>query len=376
MTTVAADHRGRVKPSLRSRCGCAVAIMALTACGSAQPTAVAAPRVSSKPLSGHVPRCAASPRGRFLSVAGAYYRIVVEPALTAGDPGWTSTISYTLHGRFVGGEGGGGGYPTASWPFFGATRGFTVYPRGRAPSGDVVYYALTGPDVAAVRIGKRTIRTRSDPRLPAGDRVAVLFRLAASPPVIVPAPGPPWPRNAIRLVPLDVAGRVIPTTLPSFWASPTRFWQAPSAVGPNNHQPRYHGPTHPLPGACELTQHGLPGLTPEFGHVISHITPVSTSEGEVFLSCIETEYYLHSWPLEVALLLDAAQPGQTLGPIPGGLPVPGHPDTVNLVAGQFQGPLTARRIGAAWLVVQGGANVTQRLQALKALQIHKLDLKP
>jgi hypothetical protein len=108
--------------------------------------------------------------------------------------------------------------------------------------------------------------------------------------------------------------------------------------------------------------------------VIRRITDVTNSEGEVFLSCIDTEYYLHGWPLEVAVLLDAAQPGKVLGAIPGAQPVLGHPGVVNLAAGQFPGSLTAKQIGEAWLVVQGGASLRQRLRVLRALEIVKLAL--
>jgi hypothetical protein len=37
------------------------------------------------------------------------------------------------------------------------------------------------------------------------------------------------------------------------------------------------------------------------------------SMGKLFLSCLDTEYYLHSWPLQVGVLLDARRltPGLT-----------------------------------------------------------------
>ena len=108
--------------------------------------------------------------------------------------------------------------------------------------------------------------------------------------------------------------------------------------------------------------------------MIKRIQPASKAQGEVFLSCIDTEYYLHGWPLEVAVLLDAQHPGATLGSIPAARPVPGHPLTVNVPAGPFPGALTARRTGNAWLVVQGGANQAQRLRVLQALKIRKLNL--
>ena len=351
-----------------------IALAALGLAASAAAYGDAGSSVASRPLTGRVPGVAVvHQRGPF-SASGYDYGIVVEPSLQAGWAGWTSALVYSLPGTPVTGSGGGGGYPTKRWPFFGDSGGFTTYPRGQAPPGDVVDYALTGPEVAAVRVGKLTIQTFSDPRLPAGDRAAVFFRRAAAPPAFAIS-GSYRPRHAVRVVPLDSAGRVIPTGLPTIQSFVRiRYWQAPSAVTPSIHEPPYHGPTHPLPGACELAQHGMPGLVPEWGHVISRIRPVRGSEGEVFLACIDTEYYLHGWPLEVAVLLDAAQPGHVLGPIPGAQPVPGQPGVVNLAGGQFPGSLTARQIGDAWLVVQGGASLSQRLRVLGALEIAKLAL--
>lgn len=350
----------------------ALVLLAMATSGAAY--AAAGSSVSSKPLTGRVPGVALTHQRGVFSASGYDYRIVVEPSLEAGQPGWISALMYSLRGRPGEGSGGGGAYPTKAWPFFADSGGFTVYTRGHAPQGDVVDYVLVGPEVAVVRVGKLTIQTFSDPRLPAGDRAAVFFRAAAAPPAFA-IPGAYRPRHAVRVVPLDAYGHVISTSLPPYRSFVlSRYWQAPSAVTPNIHEPRYHGPTHPLSGACELAQHGMPGLVPEFGHAIRRITRVSDSEGEVFLSCIDTEYYLHGWPLEVAVLLDAAQPGQVLGPIPGARPVVGHPGTINVAAGQFPGSLTAKQISQAWLVVQGGASLAQRLRVLKALEIAKLAL--
>jgi hypothetical protein len=164
---------------------------------------------------------------------------------------------------------------------------------------------------------------------------------------------------------------VIPTRLTNPSGSFPAFWQAPSAVTPTIHEPPYHGPTHPLPGVCELSQHGLPALTPEWGHTISTISPAADSVGELFLSCVDTEYYLHGWPLEVGVLLDARRPGRTLGAIPGAHSFAGSANVVGFDAGQ----LSARRVGDAWLVVEGGSGAAQRLQVLRALSITKLDLR-
>jgi len=56
--------------------------------------------------------------------------------------------------------------------------------------------------------------------------------------------------------------------------------------------------------------------------------------------------------------------------------------SVNLATGHFPSSLfsrnfgvTAKRVGNAWLVVQGGSGLAQRLQVLNALRISKLDLR-
>ena len=101
----------------------------------------------------------------------------------------------------------------------------------------------------------------------------------------------------------------------------------------------------------------------------------------MFLSCVDAEYYLDGWPLQAAVLLDGRRPGRVLGPIPGGRRVPGQPGIVDVATGRFPSSLftrnygiTAKQVGNAWLVVQGGSGLAQRVQALHALRISKLDL--
>jgi hypothetical protein len=99
--------------------------------------------------------------------------------------------------------------------------------------------------------------------------------------------------------------------------------------------------------------------------------PVKNSVGELFSSCIDTESFLHGWPLLVGVLVDARRPGQVLGAIPGAQPVTRRPGTADFEAGN----LTARRSGYAWLVVQGGHRLAQRLRVLDALRISKLTVR-
>ena len=149
----------------------------------------------------------------------------------------------------------------------------------------------------------------------------------------------------------------------------TAFWQAPSA---DAHEPRtaLPRPHPPGPGACELGQSRLPGLTPEWGHTLARITPITGAQGELLLSCIDTHYYLHGWPLTAAVLLNAQHPGAAPGPLPGTMQVVGATGIVDYPGAGLSG----RRIGNAWLVVSGGSGTAQRLRVLAALHITQLKL--
>ena len=381
----------------------AILLVALVITGSAAAAVLSLTGSASQPLVGRVPG-AITPA----SLAGYRYTIAVTPGdtnLSAGAAGWDSWIVYSRRGTSgYGGSGGGLGYPTATNPIFGGSG--PIFGGGSGPTsfgrGTTVEYVLTGPQVWAVRIGSRTIRTVSSRALPTGDRAAVFFVPAKGPvPVFIPGipagppPGKHLPgmknRPTIPIVPLDRSGQVIATQLttppdgpmPLTWMAPgavTRWWPLNGFTVPYHHK-GYHGRTHPGPGVCELAQHGLPALHAEFGHTIAWISPVPDALGEVFVSCIDAEYYMDGWPLQVGVLLDGHRPGQVLGPIPGARPVSSQPEMVDLATGHFPSSLfsrnfgvTAKRVGKAWLVVQGGSGLAQRLQVLNSLRISKLDL--
>jgi hypothetical protein len=376
--------RGRTRPV-------AVVIAALVVCGSAAAATISLTASSSQPLSGRVPGrvSSASPRSS-ISLAGYRYSIRVTPSLASGSSGWAVWTAYQGPGFGSGlGGGGGGGYPALTEPIF---QGDSVAPWTFPvqSQGDSVGFVVTGPQVVAVRIGDRTIRTFASSQLPVGDRVAVFFVKAHAPvPLVGWRPGKPInsrmrvPENGPRsrwvsipttaVLPLDSAGHTLPTASLGPGDGYVRgwsFWQAPSAITPRIHEPPYHGPTRPRAGACGLAQRGLPGLTAEWGSTITTIPAVKHYVGELFVSCVSTEYYLHGWPLTAAVLLDAGHPGATLGPIPGAAAVPGHPGVVDFAGAS----LSAKRVANAWLLVQGGSGTTQRLRVLKALRITELDL--
>jgi hypothetical protein len=401
---VAQDNRPPLRPrglgaspGLRRAHPIAFALASLIACASAAAAIVSLSGHTSQPLAGQVPgsHVVGTQRG-VQPESGDTYRITVAPDLQAGDAGWCTDILYSAGGKPAEGSGGcetGGSYPTISRPVFGsfAHWGFPA----SAPSGDTVGYVLTGPSVPAIRIGSRTILARSQPGLPAGDKAAVFFLPAKSPPVMVPPAGTPYPYDirvpsvdpylvrlsksgkarppahpallrAIPILALNDAGQVIRYGSAKQTALGTvRFWER-SASRAN----RLHGISRtPRPGACTISQHGPTHLTPIFGRTVQRIVARPDIQGQAFLSCLDTYYTLDRWPLRAAVLLDAHDPGGTLTSIPGARAVPGHPDTVNVPLGTLPGAITARREGNAWLVVQGGRNETQRLQALRALRI-------
>jgi hypothetical protein len=355
----------------------AIIVAALVLTGTATAAVVSLAGKSSQPLVGTLPGKPSSSAP--FSLAGKQYRIVVTPVLAAGSAGWNSFTSLSFHGRFSSGGGGGGGYPTNQMPVFGG--GGSPNMSGQAEQ--KVEYLLVGPQVGAIRVGKNTIKVRRARTLPVGDGAAVFFAPANAPDAgVIGAFGDTAQqlRQHLRITligwdgnPITISGRLGGS------AERPRFWQ----THPNSRNCRqitrdraghFHSrpcssagiPRRPLQGACQLVQHGLPALTPEWGNVVTYIAPIPNAVGEVFSSCVNTTYYLHGWPLAAALLLDAQNPEHTLGPLPGAQKVAGHPNLVEVPTHGW-GDITARRVGNAWLVVQGGYTTGQRLEVLNAL---------
>jgi hypothetical protein len=381
----------------------AVALAVCVIGGSAAAAAVSLVGSPSKPLAGTVPGRPHRSAVAFPE-AGRRYRVLFAPILNAGQAGWSGVVVLdNASGQAAGLGFVGGSYPSASVPIVGANAyGFRA---GPAPRGQVVQWLLTAPDVAAVRVGKKTIRTRTTPDIPAGDRVAVFFEPASAPPILIPPARTKLPyyvdvpragrvsgkarirvtrsasghrtfiedqgsgvrERAITPIPLSASGAVIVATpaVPAQLLPQIVSWNArPPAPG----NP-IHTPTHPLSGACEIAQHGLPTLKPQWGSVILAVQPVANASGELLLSCNDTEYSYDHWPLTVTILVNARRPGAEPGPIPGTTPVPGQPGTV---AGDGE---AARRIRGAWLLVNGGRNLHDQLAILRALAIAKLTLR-
>jgi hypothetical protein len=288
---------------------------------------------------GRAERLHAGPAGNHAALAAGGLGIRLSPALDGGQYGWCVGV----HEPGFNGIAGGGcsTTPTASVPLS------MVLTSANARTRKESIVVLTTPQVAAVLVGAhRRVATAELPGLPYGlraTRIVGPFSGRRSAGGRIASPVPPQP----SLTPLDSAGRPI----------------ASAPVRP-------HGQTPPLSarGPCTLTAVGVPGLAAKWSHVASEIAPYpGVLVGRAFFSCIDTEYYLHGWPLDVAILLDAERPGRRPAAIPGLSPVPGEPGYVN-GPGDFKGELTATRRGDAWVVVAGGSGLSQRLKVLSHLE--------
>jgi hypothetical protein len=231
---------------------------------------------------------------------------------------------------------------------------------------------LTAPDVAAVRISPAgTVLTAANSQLPDGYRYAVVIEpKGRSGPV---AGSGPWPVAA-----LNRNGRVIPArlVLPSE-GEMTVSWQAQrgrSAVGPPARS------NTPAPAACEIDPRGLAGAKLYYGAVVVHVHGQPQLDGDPYVSCAYMQLYYRGYTVQAAVLLDARHPGQLPALLPDSVTVRSQPDTVDEPQRSVQQPITARRIGNGWLVVesisrQGSSTLTERLAVLNKLtacvQLHQ-----
>ena len=233
----------------------------------------------------HPPGGAAAAHGSASAAAG--FNVRLSPALGGGQYGWCVAVE-ERPGAIAGG--GCAATPVSSTPLAIDVSSGSL----RMHRESIVL--LTTPQVAAVLVnGRRRIPTLALPGLPYGLRAARILipirpiRVTSSPegrPVFARPPEP-------VIVTLDARGHAIPNR---------------SARGPaerTNHSAR---------GPCALRASGLPGLAPQWSHLADAIRPFPGKlVGRAFFSCIDTEYYLQHWPLDAAILLDAANPGADTG---------------------------------------------------------------
>jgi hypothetical protein len=269
--------------------------------------------------------------------AAAGFNLRLSPALSGGQYGWCVGIEEQAG---VIGDGGCAMAPVASTPL---AMELSSGSMSRRQESIVV---LSTPTVAAILVnGRWRVRTLALPGLPYGLRAA---HISIPLPLETSAGG----RRGIaalpqpKLVALDARGHAIANRV---------MREAPVPVNRTGR------------GPCTLHTGGLAGLQEQWSHVAAAIRPFPGKLiGRGFFSCIDTEYYLHNWPLDAAILLDAAHPGVLPAAIPGLEPVRGEHGYFN-GPGDFKGELTAMRFGDAWLVLAGGSGVAQRIEVLRHL---------
>jgi hypothetical protein len=268
----------------------------------------------------------------------------LTPNLVGGSYGWCLTID------------GGGSCPIV--PTVGDLAGVMVSTEPRVHA--EVITVLLPPEAVAVLVNGKRLPAVTLASLPYHLRVATITIPRPSTPAAPTSNGPPQPPappTPQSLLAVNAQGRVLRSTRaatgePS--AVRIAWWQRPTAV-PN--------------GPCQIRAHGIPGLKPEWGHVASSIKPYPERiVGRAFYSCMDTEYYLHNWPLDAAILLDAQHPGSTPAAIPGLERLRGTPAFYNGPGDGFHGPETAIRKGNAWLIVAGGSGLHQREEVLGHLK--------
>jgi hypothetical protein len=274
----------------------------------------------------------------------ALRRVSFTPNLEGGAYGWCLIIN-------------GGGtcpiLPTAG----GGLRGALIGTEPRAHT--EIITLLLSPEAAAVLVDRRRVPAVTIASLPYRLRAATITIPRPSAPVAHTGngpPPPPGPGTPQSLIAVDPQGQVLRSTSTSSGELPARriiWWERPSALP--------HGP-------CQIHAHGIPALQPQWGHVATSISPYPERIiGRAFYSCIDTEYYLHNWPLETAILLDAQHPGSTPAAIPGLKQLRGAAAFYNGPGDSFHGAQTAVRKGDAWLIVAGGSGLAQRREVLEHL---------
>lgn len=212
--------------------------------------------------------------------------------------------------------------------------------------------ALTLSNVHAVSIG-------GGPPIPTYTRPGLPFGLRA---VAVEAPGVFGPESRLllrRFIALDEHDNPLPQ--PTTSTPPRALERSEAGAG-------WHRPQDPSRGVCSIKAIRLRGITAQWGDVVTHLKSVEGIIGDGFISCIDTEYYFQKWPFDAAVLLDAEHPlTATPVAIPNLSPVHGHPGIFSAIGGN--GKILARRIHKAWLVLEGGYTLQQRLTVFQHLHM-------
>jgi hypothetical protein len=206
--------------------------------------------------------------------------------------------------------------------------------------------AITTSAVAAVSIeGGRPILTRPDPSLPNGMRGVVVEVRGARPRA-----------HRREFTAVGSSGVVLPQPAQD---DGTLAYRAPVR--------RWLGSQDERSGACQIVAKGMQGLVLQGGAVATHVIARTGLPGRPFFSCADVSYLVGESRIYASVLLDAVRPGTPPGALPNMQAVPGHPDV--FTAPGIAGELAARRLRDAWLIVQGGMGLRERLVLLDHLHV-------
>lgn len=320
-------------------------------------------------LTGAVPKPALTSPGPVVAgvpvrlPAGLRYAIPVTPDLEAGDSGWCSSTEFTLPAARTRLIGGGSACAPAS------AHAVTIVAAGGAltnvlsslpglhqpqasggrPSSAHIQSAMrqtvlinsfvVNDQVARIRVGNASFIPRSDPELAPDWRAVVFFTRG--------------PLANFELI--DRHGRAIDQTgaQASVPAVPV------TTVNPGDLPP----------AVCSLGASDLPRVTSQW-EVVADRAPTRgrNAPPDALFSCARAWYAFPSahTVYSAAILLDAQNPARTAPNLPGLTPSthPGDYEEASSAGGQ----ITARRVGNAWLLVQG-PNQHQRTRLLNNINV-------
>jgi hypothetical protein len=276
-------------------------------------------------------------RGRLATTPAQPWSVAMYPGLKAGLVGWCVRVTVGTIPSSHCGLDPRGGAPIAyeSWE--------------ATPTGELGL--AIGPEpLEAVAVDDASTGEPALPVLgPAGVRAAVVL-LAA-----------PVTAKSGWYDEFDVVDRGLRNSGERGWGAPPRSY---SVVQPTT---SWAAPGSAPPGPCSVVVAPLRGLHARSGHVASALAPSPAVLGGGFLSCADTEVAFEHQALEAAVLLNPAAPGAAAPEgLPGATAVPHHPGLYS--APGWTGRLLARRAGDAWLVVEGGTSLRQRIEVLSHLR--------
>jgi hypothetical protein len=339
----------------RRRFGVLAVVLVLAAAAGAAAATFALTGERSRPQSGALPHGFATG-----PVPSSGYRVELAPDLMAGAAAsWCTTFEFLADTKAA--SFGSSGCVGRDGPV--AAPGGAS---GLGPGDHWVLYAVLTPEVAAVRISgtPRLLIPVTGPGLPYGWKVAVAIARST--------------RSFVLPGPNGTHQRLYPPPTMTFLDARRRQIRVASHPSVTRLPVRSIDPSRPPRGSCTIRSRSLPGLRAISESTLRTSAPQAVETAEPgYLSCASVELRYHRLPVIGAILLDARHPGRRPPPLPGTHPLRGDPDTyvgpgaeeVGFMRFGFDetAALIAKRIGNAWLVVQGPHSLNERQAILASL---------